>query len=549
VTESVAAAPGLGAATADRAEWSLLEGVDRRARLDPDGRALVCVDVDGNDHTLTWAELVAGSEAVAAELLALGIELGEPVAYQLPNRVEFLTITLGALRIGAACMPLMPIFREREMGFMLAEARARVLYVPDRFRGRDHAALAEALRPRLPELEHVIVLDGERTPSGPPTVAAGALHDRGRPDGRSPSEIAQLLFTSGSTGDPKGVLHRHDVLTRAADAHAAHFGLGAEDVIYIPSPLAHQTGFLYGMWLALRLGATQVAQEHWDADIAMRAIERHGVTFTQAATPFLADLVRVAGERGYPPRRLRMFVATGAAIPRELAREARTVLDAEVGGGFGTTESCMGAGFVPGADDERAWTSDGRALANVRLRVVDDEGRPLQPGVEGNFEIETNTLFAGYLNRPDATAEALSVDGWYRPGDLATIDEDGYLRITGRVRDVINRGGEKVPVAEIEQLLYRHPAIGEVAIVAMPDPRLGERACAFVVPARDATLSFGEMQAHLDAHQVAKTYWPERLEIVRELPRTPSGKIQKFMLRERAHGLQPDVQRKATITP
>jgi cyclohexanecarboxylate-CoA ligase len=550
VTESVAAAtdsaapgrPGPG-------HWSLLEDLDRRAERDPDGRAVVCVDVDGIDHALTWAELVAGSEAVAIELLALGVRPGDPVAYQLPNRLEFLTITLGALRIGAACMPLMPIFRQREMGFMLAEAQARVLYVPDRFRGRDHAALAESLRPQLPELEHVIVLGSDHTAPAP---APDPERLDGRVGTRSPSEIAQLLFTSGSTGDPKGVLHRHDVLTRAADAHAAHFGLSADDVIYIPSPLAHQTGFLYGMWLALRLGATQVAQEHWDAEVGMRAIERHGVTFTQAATPFLADLVRIAAERGQAPERLRMFVATGAAIPRELAHRARTVLDAEVGGGFGTTESCMGAGFVPGADDERAWTSDGRALANTRLRVVDSEGRPLPAGVEGNFEIETDTLFAGYLGRPEATAAALSPDGWYRPGDLATIDEDGYLRITGRVRDVINRGGEKVPVAEIEQLLYRHPAVAEVAIVAMPDPRLGERACAFVVlntTPPTPTLSFDEMQAHLDAHHVTKTYWPERLELVSELPRTPSGKIQKFVLRERARELEPDVQRKATTTP
>jgi len=544
VSEPVA--PERVSGRAGASAWSLLESLDRRAEEDPDGRAVVCVDVDGRDHVLTWSQLVAGSDAVAAELVSLGVAPGDPVAYQLPNRVEFLTITLGALRVGAACMPLMPIFRERELGFMLAEARTRVLYVPRRFRGRDHAALAHGLAGGLPALEHVVVLDDERAAGD----GAGPLN--GRAGVRAPSEIAQLLFTSGSTGDPKGVLHRHDVLTRAADAHAAHFGLCAEDVIYIPSPLAHQTGFLYGMWLALRLGATQVAQEHWDADIGIAAIDRHGVTFTQAATPFLADLVRVAAERGHAPRSLRMFVATGAAIPRELAHEARAVLDAEVGGGFGTTESCMGAGFVPGADDERAWASDGRALANVRLRVVDDEGRPRPAGVEGNLEIETDTLFAGYLNRPEATAQALSPDGWYRPGDLATIDADGYLRITGRVRDVINRGGEKIPVAEIEQLLYRHPAVGEVAIVAMPDPRLGERACAFVVldpTSPSATLSFAEMQAHLDAHHVAKTYWPERLELVSELPRTPSGKIQKFVLRDRARELEPDAQRKATTTP
>ena len=221
------------------------------------------------------------------------------------------------------------------------------------------------------------------------------------------------------------------------------------------------------------------------------------------------------------------------------------MLDAEVGGGFGTTESCMGAGFVPGLEDERTWTSDGVALANVSLRVVDDDGRELPPGTEGNFEIGTDTLFAGYLHRPADTAAAITEDGWYRPGDLATIDADGYLRITGRVKDVINRGGEKVPVAEIEQLLYEHPAVAEVAIVAMADERLGERACAFVVLADpDTGLGFEAMQAYLDGRRVAKPYWPERLELVTELPRTPSGKIQKFVLREQARRFT-DVHRKA----
>ncbi len=520
----------------------ILDDLARHAERNPAGVAMVEVGPEGRARELTWSALAADSEALAARLLALGIAPGEPVAYQLPNRLEFLTITLAALRIGATCMPLMPIFRERELGFMLAESRARVLFVPDRFRGREHAAMAEGLASGLPALEHVIVvgddaalLAGAPEPLGdePRERVAARVPDPNalRPAG---SAIAQLLFTSGSTGDPKGVLHRHDVLNAAADAHIAHFGLTDEDVVFVPSPLAHQTGFLYGMWIALRLGVAQIAQEHWDAEGGFDAMQRHGVTFVQAATPFLADLTRVARERGQTLEALRIFVATGAAIPRELARAARDALGAEVGGGFGTTESCMGAGFVPGLDDERAWTTDGRALANVSLRVVDDAGRELAPGTEGNFEIATDTLFEGYLNRPEATAEAVSADGYYRPGDLATIDADGWLRITGRVRDVINRGGEKVPVAEIEQLLYAHPAVDEVAIVAMPDPRLGERACAFVVLASEAQLSFDQMQAHFDGHRVAKTYWPERLELVSELPRTPSGKIQKFVLRDRA---------------
>jgi cyclohexanecarboxylate-CoA ligase len=261
-----------------------------------------------------------------------------------------------------------------------------------------------------------------------------------------------------------------------------------------------------------------------------------GVTFVQAATPFLADLTRVAEERGegwVGAQSLKTFVATGAAIPRELARRARDVLGTEVGGAWGTTESCLGCAFAPGDPPELAWGSDGRALAGVSLRTVDDDGRPLAAGQEGNFEVHTDCLFEGYLNRPELTAEAVTADGWYRTGDLARIDAHGYVRITGRVKDVINRGGEKVPVAEIEQLLHAHPAVRDVAIVAMPDDRLGERACAFVV----GDLDFETMLDYLDSARVAKTYWPERLELVEFLPRTPSGKIQKFILRAQAREL------------
>jgi 3-phosphoshikimate 1-carboxyvinyltransferase len=414
---------------------------------------------------------------------------------------------------------------------MLRESGARVLFVPRVFRSRDHAAMAQGLRGELPALEHLIVVEGdrwlERAPAAEPTAPSPA-----------PDQLAQLLFTSGTSGEPKGVLHRHDVLIRAADHHIDHFGLGGDDVVYVPSPLAHQTGFLYGMWIAIRLGVPQVLQEVWEAEVGLDTMQRFGVTFVQAATPFLADLTRVAADTGQTPGRLRTFVATGAAIPRELARRSREVLGAEVGGAWGTTESCLGCAFAPGDAAERAWGSDGRALAGVRLRVVDDNGRPLAAGEEGNFEVHTDCLFEGYLNRPELTAEAVTADGWYRSGDLARIDASGYVRITGRVKDVINRGGEKVPVAEIEQLLHAHPAVRDVAIVAMPDERLGERACAFVVLEDGAAeLDFDTMLEYLDSCRVSKTYWPERLELVEALPRTPSGKIQKFVLRDRAREL------------
>lgn len=486
---------------------------DRAGRL-----AVVEVGPGGAERSWSFAQLHAAAQRWAATLAGLGVGPGEPVAYQLPNVLDFVALSLGTLMLGAVCEPLMPIFRERELEFMLGASGARVLVVAERFRGHDHAAMARHLRDTVPSLEHVVT---------EPADASGG--DGNHP---TPEMTAQLLFTSGSTGEPKGVLQTHASLQRAAAIHTHHFGLTAADVIYAPSPLAHQTGFLYGMWIALELGATLVIQTIWDPEAAFAAMAHTGVTFVQAATPFLADLVRVAELRSQTLPALQTFVATGAAIPRELARQARATLGAEVGGAFGTTESCLGAAFAPGEDPERAWSTDGRALEGISLRVTDDDGNTLPSGEEGNVEVLTPTLFEGYLNRPDLTAEALAGDGYYRTGDLARIDPDGYLHITGRVKDVINRGGEKVPVVEVEQVLYAHPAVREVAIVAMADERLGERACAYVVLESGRELDFGSMQRFLDAQRVAKPYWPERLELVDELPHTPSGKIQKFLLRE-----------------
>jgi 3-phosphoshikimate 1-carboxyvinyltransferase len=223
-------------------------------------------------------------------------------------------------------------------------------------------------------------------------------------------------------------------------------------------------------------------------------------------------------------------VATGTAVPRNLAERATRTLGAAVCGAWGSTESCLGSLSAPGDEPAKMWGTDGRALAGVQLRITDDAGTVLPPGREGNFEVHSDCLFVGYLDRPEWTAEALTPDGWYRSGDLAVLDEAGCVHIRGRVKDVVNRGGEKVPVAEIEQLLHTHPAVRDVAIVAMPDPRLGERACAFVVPA--GAFDLGELRRFLDGRQVARQYWPERLEIVADLPRNPAGKVQKFRLRE-----------------
>jgi 3-phosphoshikimate 1-carboxyvinyltransferase len=560
------------------AEISIVDWVARWARERPGENAVVDTRAGGT-RVWTWEELDQEADKAAALLLELGVEPGETVAYQLPNWGEFVILTLACMKIGAICCALMPIFREREIGFALRRSKARVLVVADEFRGRKHAEEAAAMLASGGSaassngdaaadangdgmaaddplsVEHVIVVGADGAPVLPKTEGA-RWHDFAaavagqEPDTAAivarkpaPTALSQLFFTSGSTGEPKGVLHRYDALTRAAMMEVEHLGLGRDDTIFIPTPLAHQTGLLYGMWLSFALGSTQVIQDVWDPRRGAAALREWDGTFVQAATPFLADLVRVveAGEEPAPPA-LRIFVVTGAAVPRALAERATTVLAAAVCGAWGSTESCLGALAAPGDDPAKVWGTDGRALAGTRIRIVDDEDEVLGPGEEGNFQVTSRCLFEGYLDRPDLTTAAITADGWYRTGDLATIDGDGYLRLTGRVKDIINRGGEKVPVAEIEQLMHEHPAVAEVAIVAMPDERLGERACAFVVrdPGFSGDFGLAEVQEWLDSHEMSKHYWPERVETIEEMPRTPSGKIQKFVLRDRAKGLRPE---------
>jgi 3-phosphoshikimate 1-carboxyvinyltransferase len=515
----------------------------RWAEERPAETAVVEIASEGRpERVLSWRELDAQVDAAATMLLDLGVAPGEPVAWQLPNWTEFTVLAAATARIGAIACPLMPIFRERELSFMLGRSRARVFVAPERFRGRDHVAETVELLagPGAAAVDHVVVVGGDRPlPQGRParwhryaelTEGRAADHAAIRARRPPPGALAQLLFTSGTSGEPKGVLHRMDSLTRAAAMQARHLGLSRTDRVFIPSPLAHQTGYLYGMWLALLLGVPHIVQPVWNGRTALEALRRWNGSFVQAATPFLADLVAAVEETGQQPGPLRIFVATGAAVPRALAERATRQLGAAVCGAWGTTETCLGTLAAPEDEPAQVWGTDGRALAGVGIRVVDDAGAVLGPDQEGNFEVTSGCLFASYLDRPDLTAEAMTADGWYRSGDLAVIDGSGFVRITGRVKDVINRGGEKVPVAEIEQLLHQHPAVREAAIVAMPDERLGERACAYVVA--EPNFDFAELQRFLDSERVSIHYWPERLEFVTALPRNPAGKVQKYLLRE-----------------
>ncbi|HVP07949.1 MAG TPA: AMP-binding protein, partial [Burkholderiales bacterium] len=364
-------------------------------------------------------------------------------------------------------------------------------------------------------------------------VRGGAGFERGAR--LQPNDVTQLLYTSGTTGESKGVLHTSNTLLGAVHAFADTMGIGPQDVIFMPSPLGHQLGFCYGMLLSLVKGIPLVLTDIWRPARAAQLIEANGATFTFASTPFLADLAAL--ERGGARKlgRLRLFGSSGAPIPPAVAQAARERLDVAVAACWGMTE-CASVTITP-PDGSRATESDGRALANGEVRVVDADGREAPRGTVGALQVRGASLFVGYLKRPQLYR--LDAGGWFDTGDLARMDEEGYIRICGRSKDVIIRGGENIPVAEIEAALYGIPSVVDAALVAMPDARLQERACAFVTLRHGERLDLEAVRRHLAQEGFSKHFWPERLEVLAELPRTATGKIQKFVLRELAKDLRP----------
>lgn len=522
---------------------TLLDCFDAAVAARPDAIAVVDFRVEtGVKNSVSYRELDQRVARIGLALADLGVQQHDIVSFQLPNWWEFVAMHLACLRIGAVSNPLMPIFRERELAFMVDFAESRVMIVPKLFRNFDHEAMLAGMRDRLPKLEHLFVVGGAGEHSferallgnaGYDASRAAALFRARRP---APRDVVQLMYTSGTTGMPKGVMHCSYTLLYNIRQFIARTRMTGDDVVFMGSPLAHQTGFMYGMWLALLLQTRTVLLDQWQPDTAWRLIAEEDASFTIGATPFLADLTHAPVAAQYNSPRFRLFVCGGAPIPRVLAQTAAEQLQIDVMPIWGMTE--CGAITSTELDDpaERIFGTDGVAFPGCRLAIRDADGKPVAVGQEGKLYEYSPSTFVGYLKRPDAYE--VDADGYFDTGDLARMDDDGYIRITGRTKDIIIRGGENIPVVEVENLLYKHPALVDVAIVAMPDERLGELGCCFVTLAAGATFTFADMRAFLVENQIAKNYLPEHLEVIAEMPRTASGKIQKFQLREIAKTLR-----------
>jgi cyclohexanecarboxylate-CoA ligase len=503
----------------------------------PDKVALTALRVESGElRRFTYRELAETADRIALGLVRAGIGRNDVVAMQLPNWWQFTALHLACSRIGAVLNPLMHIFRERELSFMLKHGEAKALVVPKVFRGFDHESMARSLKSEIPSLQHVIVVDGDGPdsfdamlmgPSGYRDAEARSILTRSRPH---PDDVMQLMYTSGTTGEPKGVMHSANTLMSNIIPYAERLGLDRNDVVLMASPMAHQTGFMYGLMMPIMLRASVVLQDVWMPAKAAELIRAEAVSFTMASSPFLADLTRAVQDSGQPLPSLKTFLCAGAPIPGPLVEQARKVLGSKIVSAWGMTENGAVTLIKPSDSDELASTTDGCPLPGAEVKVVDAEGRTLPPGTIGSLKVRACSNFGGYLKRPEANDT--DAQGWFNTGDLAVMDANGYIRISGRSKDVIIRGGENIPVLEVEALLYRHPAVAQVAIVAYADERLGERACAVIVPKAGQDIGFEEMVAFLKAQRIAVQYIPERLIVRKDMPATPSGKVQKFKLRQ-----------------
>jgi cyclohexanecarboxylate-CoA ligase len=510
--------------------------LDRWVAEKPEACALVSWrEEQGSLVRLSYRDLAGRAARAAHALAACGVGRGDVVAFQLPNCWQFAAVHLACVRLGAVSNPLMPIFRHRELAFMLRHGEARVLIAPARFRGFDHGALARQLGAEL-RLSRVLLADAAGEDSFEAALGGAGDDPCARGARLQPDDVMQLLYTSGTTGEPKGALHTSNTLLSAVREYARRMQIGESDVIFMPSPLGHQLGFCYGLQMALMLGIPLVLTDIWDPERALQLMREHGATFSFGATPFLADLAGLFRVEARRPPRLRMFASSGAPIPPPVVEAARARLGVKVATCWGMTE-CASVTITP-PDEYKVLESDGCALPNGEVRVLNADGSEAPRGVVGSLQVRGASLFVGYLKRPELSR--LHAGGWFDTGDLARMDEEGYIRICGRSKDVIIRGGENIPVVEIESALYRMPEVADAAIVAMPDPRLQERACAFVALRPGCALSLAAVCKHLAAEGFSKHFWPERLEVVEQMPRTATGKIQKFVLREAAKKLAPE---------
>jgi non-ribosomal peptide synthetase component E (peptide arylation enzyme) len=520
--------------------WSATETLQERVRATAERSPTRLAAVDAQGRALSYASLDARADELAAGLRGLGLLEGDVVGMQIPNRVEALLVMCAIERAGGVVAPLMPMYRRKELEYIATAGRMRMLFVVRTYRGVDHEAIAVALM-RETGVEHVISLaDDEKSTARAPALETVHDLDAVRRAGRAelataplpalnPDAVAALMFTSGTTGTPKGVLHSHNTLLAGNRILSGELGLTDADAVFIPAVVGHGTGYVWGMRFSLFLGGRAVLLDTWEPERGARLLSEHGCSWTMVAPTFVQDLLDASGHADIDIRCLRYLSCGGAAPATSLHARAREELGCTLLRLYGQTEAFLSTHCLPSDPPEKLTSTEGSALPGAELQVLRADGAQADPDEPGELHARGPHRCVGLLI--DGETRRLALDEWVPSGDLASIDRAGFLAVRGRIKEFINRGGFKYSPVEVEDLLHTHPGVARAAVIALPDERLGERACACVVP-RQESLRLEDLTEFLRGQGMAPFKLPERLEVFDHLPQTPSGKVKKHVLVE-----------------
>lgn len=506
-----------------RTLWELME---RRVDATPD--ALMAVDEDM--RTITFAEYWSEAERAAAGLMAQGLHAGDVVSWQLPTWIESMVLVAALSRLGVVQNPILPIYREREVGFVTNQADTKLLVVPSRWRDFDFEGMATAIAADKGDMR-VLVAD-KALPQGDPAT----LPPMPEPTEPEDAPVRWLFYTSGTTADPKGAQHTDATIAAVAKGMGERLALIERDRNALVFPFTHIGGITW-LFSSLQFGCSNILMEAFHPEGTPEVLSREGVTLAGSGTVFHQAYLAYQRKQPQPVfPDVRGFPGGGAPKPPAIVAEIREVFDAPVLSGYGLTEApILTMADVSDSDEELA-TSEGKPMPGVDLKLVKLDGTIAAQGEEGEVRAKAPQVMRGYLDE-SLDAEAFDEEGYFRTGDLGRLDERGNLIITGRLKDIIIRKGENVSAKEVEDLLYTHPKVADVAVIGLPDPDSGERVCAVVQTAEgQEPITFDEMVEHLRSAGLMTQKLPEQLELIDSIPRNPSGKVLKHQLRDQYKG-------------
>jgi acyl-CoA synthetase (AMP-forming)/AMP-acid ligase II len=498
------------------------------------------------DSRLVRADAWNRALSLAAFFLARGLKAGDVISLQLPNWSETAIIALAARMLGLVINPIPPIYRESELGYILKDCCSKLIFVPHVFRKHDYRATLAKLREDLPDLADVVLVRGGEAGDlrWEDALACPAMAERDLPEIDAAS-VMMVMYTSGTTGRPKGVLHTHYGFDYRVRAMGEVWGIGADDIVFMPSPVTHITGAYWAFDMPWVRGSTSVLIDVWSADDGIRCIERNRCTVSGGATPFLQQLLNTAGAKPDALNSLRLFFCGGTTVSPELIRAAaETFPNCLFFRAYGSTEMPTTTIGIRNRSQARMGAeTDGEVVLPTEVRIVDPDGTALMPEcAEGEITVRGPEQFAGYLHAEDNEG-CFDEDGFFRMGDLGRSVHGNFLVITGRKKDIVIRSGENISPKEIEDVLFNHPGIAEVAIVAMPSPTTGEKCCAFIIARDGAVIDLADLCRFLEGAGLARQKFPEHVVLVEDLPRVPSGKVRKDLLRQRAREIAEGVSR------